>query len=327
MENEETTTPEAEVAPAAEPAATEPAQPAAEAPAAEADQAPEGDSHARFAALVEDVFKDDAEKGHDSKVLAASLTREQLETMPPQSRAAIRALAGFLKPRMDALEAEKAAWAEKREAEQRKLDEGVAELRRRNIALQKMVNFESARKAASAPEPRIDPTTPEGLRQLAAHEARKAAATGVLDIFKDVEATRAQAERDAFEDELRGKYPDLRDPTTEQAFLAFLKKENEGVAKGQPWRVDARTGARLFFAERAAAENKRKADDARAADVADRAASQRAMNRATSGGGGRRDEGIPDEVYQSGTVTQYLASLSPAERARVRAFEHRRLAN
>jgi hypothetical protein len=243
--------------------------------------------------------------------------------MPPATRAAFRALAGALKPRADALEADKTAWEAKKAAEQKKLDEGVAELRRRSLALHKAVNFEQVRKAAGEKPPEgIDPTTPDGLRKLAAHEARKAAAEGVLDIFKDVETTRAAAAREAFEDELREQYPVLRDPAVSAEFVAFLQKENEDI-KGPPWRVDARTGARLFVAERANAEAIKRANEARANEAADRAASARNMNRVTTGGGAPAPRGIPREVYEEGRVTAYLQSLSPAERARVLAEERR----
>lgn len=283
------------------------------------------DPGAEFVNLIEDVFAEDKEAGHNPAVLAASLTREQLSAMPLEARAAVRALAGVLKPQRDALDAREAALAEKERVTLARLDEGMAELRRRSLALQKAVNFDKVRAAASEKAPEgIDPTTPGGLRKLAAHEARKAAAEGVLDLFKDVEQTRAQAQREAFEDELRGKYPGLKDEKTTTEFMAFLKKENEGV-QGPPWRVDAATGARLFFAERAAQDAARMASDAAANEAADRAASARAMNRATAAGAGRRQEGIPDDVYQSGGVTAYLASLSPAERSRVMAAERARL--
>jgi hypothetical protein len=306
------------VAPAAEPVVESPAEPGG--PAAEP-----VDAGAEFVKLVEDVFAEDKEAGHDPAALAASLTREQLAAMPLEARAAVRALAGVLKPRMDKLSEREVALAEKERTTLARLDEGMAELRRRSLALQKAVNFDRVRAAAGEKAPEgIDPTTPDGLRKLAAHEARKAAAEGVLDLFKDVEQTRVQAQRESFEDELRGKYPGLKDEKTTTEFMAFLQKENEGV-KGPPWRVDAATGARLFFAERSAQDSARKAAEAAANEAADRAASARAMNRATAAGAGRRQEGIPDDVYQRGGVTAYLQSLSPAERSRVVAAERARL--
>lgn len=315
--------PAAEVETPVEPAAAEPEKVEAE-PAAEP-----ADDGAKFDALLSDIFKDDADAGKDDKALVGAISREEIESMSPKHRAAFRALAARAAEKEGKLAADQKAWAEKREAEQRRLDAGVAELRRRQQALMSMVDFKTAREQAGKPAPRVDPTTPDGLRQLAEHTAQKAAAEGVLKVLAGVEQSKAQAEREAAYDRLKDTYPELRDEKVDAEFYQFLVKENEGIdrAKGEPLRMNAVQGARIFFAERRAQAAATAARDTAAAQAADRADSARAgIGRSAGGAAGKREITIPDDVFATNQVGAYLASLSPADRAALIAAEKRRAA-
>lgn len=287
-----------------------------------------GDDNENYLALLDEVFKNDEEAGRDPSKIAAVLNRQDIESLDSRGKAAVRALAGAIRPKLDALALREKEWEAKRDAEQRKLDEGAAELRRRSQAMNQSVNFDAARKAAAAPRPKVDATTPEGLEKLAAHLAEKAAATQLLTTFKDIEANKAVSDREAAYDKLKDTYPDLRDTKVDAEFAAFMAKENEGVdrSKGEPWRMNAVQGARIFFADRRAAEASKAAEAARSNGAADRAATASAINRTGTGTGaaGARTVGIPAEVYESNGVTAYLASLPLAQRNAVIAEERRR---
>lgn len=306
---------------AIEVAAPEPPKPAEPAP----EVAPAEDG-AKFDALLADIFKDDADAGKDDTKLVGMISREEIDSMSPKHRAAFRALAGRVAEKGDKFADEQKVWAAKVEGEQRKLDAGVAELRRRQQALMSMVDFKALRAQAGAAEPQVDPTTPDGLRKLARHEAQKAAAEGVLGVLGGVEKSKAEADKAAAYDKIKETYPELNDPTVDAEFYQFLVKENEGVdrEKGDPLKLNAVQGARIFIAERRARSNIEEARRLAATEAADRAESVRAIGRSAGGAAGRREITIPEDVYASNQVGAYLASLSTADRAALIAAEKRR---
>jgi hypothetical protein len=105
-----------------------------------------------------------------------------------------------------------------------------------------------------------------------------------------------------------------------------MAEQNAGISRDDVlagkarWRVTVDVGARLFAAEQRAEEAARAVEQRRAAEVADRAGAARALNRVNSNGFSEADLRIPDEVFEKGNVTEYLAKFSPERRAAIVRF-------
>lgn len=270
---------------------------------------------ADIAARLDAIFENDKAEGK-AEISAAMLTDESLAKLPPDVRAVVRWAAAEKARNAADLKAREEKITAAQAEMQRRLDEGARELRRQRLNLQSLVNTGVVKKVAEGP-PRVDPTTPEGMRAIATYEAQK----GLAEALKPFADDKARAERESAYDRLKDSYPELQDPKIEAQFADFLRKENEGIdpTKQAP-RVNAVIGARMFTAELRA---KNAADTARVARdnaAADRAPAATLLNRRTTGASGNQVRDIPKDIWEAGgdTLTHYLAQLTPEERGAIR---------
>lgn len=269
---------------------------------------PQEDANAKLMAMLEDLGRETAEAGLDDSKLVAMMTKDELDNLPPRARAFARATGAAMAAERAKLAEQQKAWESEREATQRKLDDAAANLRRQRASLLALANTEAVRKAREGQAPQVDPTTPEGLAEIARHTALK----GVADAFAPIYEEEARAKREAAYDSLQQQYPDLRDKKVEGEFLAWLQKENEGVdvSKGEAPRVNAIVGARVFFAERKAQEVARATEQRRASEAADRAVAARAMNRMSTAAQGSPVPPTPP----GGWTVSAITNLPPDQR-------------
>jgi hypothetical protein len=216
--------------------------------------------------------------------------------------------------------------ASERVAFQAEMDKAAREIRSQRQHLSSLANTQGLREAVAKGPPRVDPTTPEGIRAIAKYEAQ----LGLADALAPVIQSDEQAKRQTAYDGLKETYPALREPKVEADFIAFLRKENEGIdpTKQAP-RMRTPEAARLFMAERAATlagENARRARDTAAAD---RAPGASAINRVTTAGTGRKGSDIPADVWSAGgsALINHMNSLTREQILEQRAELRRRQAS
>jgi len=279
----------------------------------------EADIDARFDALLAD-----AEAKGFAPISGADLSEEALAKMPASVRGALRYVAQQRAKLTGEVTEKETKLAAERAAFQAEMDKAAAEIRRQRQHLSTLANTTAIREAVAKGPPTVDPTTPEGIRAIAAYEANK----GLADALAPVIQSDAQAKRDAAYDALKEAHPELKDPKVEAEFVAFLRKENEGIdpTKQAP-RLRTPEAARIFTAELRAKRAAETATRARDAAAADRAPAANAINRVTTAGTGRATADIPKDVWNAGgaDLVNYMRQLTP-EQLRAQREELRRRA-
>lgn len=243
------------------------------------------------------------------------LTAADLDAMDPVAQLHAKALRHAYAKRFE--ETEKAANERAEKAEKAAQAREAAAARRAKEFEQKERALLAAAAAAKDPgsEPEVDVFTQDGAKQRADFAARKA-------LYEAQAPIRAEVQKREIADRWNAtveKHPELKDPKTYEAFQAYLEQENEGVAEGQPPRLDFVRGADLFMnareLERLRAEREERI---RTSDAARAQAARNIGGRATGSGG-------VDVVAKfnalaakgDGSDWKYLETLSPAEQNRI----------
>lgn len=262
----------------------------------------------------------EAFEGEDADAVKQHVAVSDVNALSGKERGIVRALLAHRQEEASknaAAEAERVAAIDARE---KALAQSAADLRRREAALYALANSPELDAARRGQKPKVDPLSPEGMEQLAAYNASLGVAKALDPIFQRSE----QARKDYAYAELQEKFPVIKERDAE--FRAFMAEQNAGISRDDVlagkarWRVTVDVGARLFAAEQRAEEAARAVEQRRAAEVADRAGAARALNRVNSNGFSEADLRIPDEVFEKGNVTEYLAKFSPERRAAIVRF-------
>lgn len=259
-------------------------------------------------------------EGEDSDAVMRHVAVTDVEALSGKERGIVRALIAHRQAERDKSETKYAEREAVAAAREQSLAQAAADLRRREAALYSLANSPELDAARRNQKPKVDPLSPEGIEELAAFNAAKGVAKALDPIFQRSE----EARKDYAYSELQEKYPVIKAQDAE--FRAFMAEQNAGVKREDVlagkarWRMTVDVGARLFAAEKRAEEAARAAETRRAAEVADRGLAARALNRVASGSYAEADLKIPDEVYERGEVTQYLARFTPERRAAILRF-------